>query len=443
MEMIEDAKTKVSIPHGGPIYVPDLVGPLTKVLDFETSVLEQLEHLKAEICSESSQPFDEDFLVDELKVWTEEELVDRACKEAFQASKYLSLSKIVDSLSSQADDEKENFPNNKSWKKAKRKKNMGANNHDSSYMSKVEQLVKLKQKQDEDKAAARLHSFNGGCIVSEAAISTSEKNEKMTSLKCVSYGKVRAVNIRDAVPLRFPEVVLCVEIYDCRQTWVKNQEFLVLGCQMLTELRDQICCSTDLIMKKAGQYDPSAYFLIEDVFCNDLRDPTAIDYSEPIFDWIRKSKNEALAKWDCIMSGELQKKQKAILGNAVSGLPCFKATDMQKTRFCDLGFRIGAGYLYCHQGDCRHTIVIRDMRLIHSDDVKNRSNYPIRTFQRKSRPHKCCVCKIYRAAIVTLDDKWAQENPCYFCNDCFKLLHGPKDGSLLYNEFVAYEYIPD
>jgi hypothetical protein len=82
-----------------------------------------------------------------------------------------------------------------------------------------------------------------------------------------------------------------------------------------------------------------------------LRDPSAIDYSEPIFDWLRNSRNDALKKWECIITGELPQKQKAILGDDVTGLqlPQFKAADMHKIRFCDLGFRLGAGYLYCHQ----------------------------------------------------------------------------------------------
>lgn len=89
---------------------------------------------------------------------------------------------------------------------------------------------------------------------------------------------------------------------------------------------------------------------MQDVFCNDLRDPSAIDYSEPIFDWLRNSKDEALKKWECIINGELQQKQKAIVGD-VTGLrlPHFKAVNMHMTRFCDLKFRLGAGYLYCHQ----------------------------------------------------------------------------------------------
>lgn len=81
-----------------------------------------------------------------------------------------------------------------------------------------------------------------------------------------------------------------------------------------------------------------------------MRDPSAIDYSGPIFDWLRNSRDDALKKWESIITGELQQKQRAILGNVTpSKLPNFKAVDMHKTRFCDLRFQLGAGYLYCHQ----------------------------------------------------------------------------------------------
>lgn len=148
----------------------------------------------------------------------------------------------------------------------------------------------------------------------------------------------------------------------------------------MTELRDKIYCLTDQRMQKAGLHDPSGYFLIEvsvdidythslfirenrmlsylisrlfvqEVFYNDLRDPSAIDYSEPILDWLINSKDEAVKKWEGIISGgELQPKQRAVLGNvSASHLPHFRATSMNNARFCDLRFRLGAGYLYCHQ----------------------------------------------------------------------------------------------
>ena len=81
-----------------------------------------------------------------------------------------------------------------------------------------------------------------------------------------------------------------------------------------------------------------------------MRNPSAIDYSEPIFDWLQNNKEEALKKWECIISGDLQQKQKAIMGDAtVLKVPNFKAVNMHQTRFSDLKFRLGAGYLYCHQ----------------------------------------------------------------------------------------------
>lgn len=46
-------------------------------------------------------------------------------------------------------------------------------------------------------------------------------------------------------------------------TFVQTQEFLVLGSQRLTELRDNIYCLTDNLMEIAGEHDPSGYFLIE------------------------------------------------------------------------------------------------------------------------------------------------------------------------------------
>ncbi|XP_042982401.1 snRNA-activating protein complex subunit isoform X3 [Carya illinoinensis] len=455
-EVVEEDDGILSIPRGGPIYAPNLVSPLSSVPHFEASLLLQLQNLEAELGgSDSSQPCDEDISVDELKILSEEELVDMAMKVAFQqgeenhenssqpseeqsaaagkkdahsrsrnkhacSESFSGEEKLLSSFEIQSDSPSlTGCIQNSHSRKRKRSK---VNNHaiEDSYTAKVEQLVKIKQKQDEDKAAARLHSFNGGCKINESAIILSERTERMKSLRFTSYAmKVKSPSIGEHSAVPYPEVVLCVEVYHSSRKWVK-------------------------VMLKAGQHDPSGYFLVEDVFFNDLRDPSAIDYSEPIFDWLRNSKDEALKKWESITTGELQQKQKAIVGD-VTGLqlPQFKAVDMHTTRFCDIRFRLGAGYLYCHQGDCKHSIVIRDMRLIHPEDVHNRGGYPIVLFQIKSRVQKCDVCKIYRATKVTVDDKWAQKNPCYFCKDCYFLLHYGKDESLLYNDFSVYDYQHD
>lgn len=91
------------------------------------------------------------------------------------------------------------------------------------------------------------------------------------------------------------------------------------------------------------------------------------------------------------------------------------------------------------QGNCKHMIVIRDMRVIHPEDVQNQADYPLLTFQIRPRYRKCSVCKIFQATKMTVDDKWAQKNPCYFCIKCYFLLHYKEDGSLLYPHTV-YDY---
>ncbi|KAK8691565.1 hypothetical protein V6N13_075071 [Hibiscus sabdariffa] len=459
MNMIE-AEANCSIPKGGPIYISNLLSPLTSVPEFQNAVLRQLQELEVELDSAQLTEL-EDICVDDLKILKEEELVEMALKEAFKddehavnASEGLENDSNSGSRNQQAVENASTLTEPSSGcpgtdldgaavsKKQKRRKN---NCHvEDTYIKKVEELAKIKQKQDEDKATARLHSLNAVSKISDCAIPSSDKIERLKTLRSTSScGKAKSADVKEHTPMLYPETVLCVEVYHNIRKWSKVQEFLVLGRQTLTELKDKICCLTDQVMQKAGHYDPSGYFLIEDTFFNDLRDSSAINYSEPIFDWLRNSPDDAMKKWENIITGELQQKQKSILGGmAPSRLPHFKSTDMHKTRFCDFRFQLGAGYLYCHQGDCKHTIVIRDMRLIHPEDVQNRAAYPIMIFQIKPRVQKCSVCNITRATKVTVDDKWARENPCYFCDYCYSLLHS-KDESPLYGDFSVYDYLHD
>lgn len=424
----------VSVPRGGPIYISDMVGPLTKVADFEVSIFRELEHLKAELSSDSLEMFDDEISIEDLKIISEEELVAQAFEEAFKDDELIkdSSQTLTEHLGtrSRTDNGKSDtnvaFNKKRSDKcKSNKRKRRKKNAVDGHYISKVEQLANVKEKQEEEKAAARLHSFNGSCSSSHSAPISSSKSGRMISLKSVSLGtKVRAANTDEHIAVQFPEAILCVEVYHYKKTWIKTQEFLVLGRQFLTEMRDKIYCITDEIMKKTGKNDPSGFILVEDVLCNDFRHPSATDYSKPILDWVQDSRSEALEKWESISSGELPQKQKSLLGSKIGPqFPHFKTIEMQKTRFCDLRFRLGAGYLYCHQGDCKHQVVIRDMRLIHPEDVQNRAAYPLITFQPKLRFQKCSVCKIFKAVKVTVDDKWAAENPCYFCELCYYMLH--------------------
>lgn len=42
--------------------------------------------------------------------------------------------------------------------------------------------------------------------------------------------------------------------------------------------------------------------------------------------------------------------------------PTFQTAKMEETTFRDLKIKIGYPYLYCHQGDCEHVVIITDIR---------------------------------------------------------------------------------
>ncbi|KAM0878908.1 hypothetical protein ACQ4PT_034557 [Festuca glaucescens] len=361
---------RVPFARGGPVFVPFMVGPISTVPD-----------------------------VDVLTVLSEEELVERALREAMEED----------------------------W-------DAGAPVSPNEDMSVVPHVPE---------------GIDGQTCSGDSAMSKSSKAsaEKADVAKSLSYNsapwKHKASKSEEHIPIVYPEVILCVEIYDQRQSSVKSQEFLVLGSQLLTDLKDNIYCSTNKLMEVNNQRDHSGYFLIEGTFYNDTRHYSAVDYSKPILDWLNESSDEAAEKWDAISSGALKKRQKDLLrGLNISNVPEFKSAKMQSTYFSDLHFRLGAGYLYCHQGNCKHTFVIRDMRLIHPEDTQNQAEYPLMTFQMQKRFQKCSVCQIYLATKMTVDDKWAPSNPCYFCKQCYYLLHYREDDSLLYHHTV-HDYLQE
>lgn len=57
MENIESEE--IEILRGGPIYTGNMVSPLTRVPDFEDSVLRELKELEDELCMDTSQFYDD------------------------------------------------------------------------------------------------------------------------------------------------------------------------------------------------------------------------------------------------------------------------------------------------------------------------------------------------------------------------------------------------
>ena len=75
---------------------------------------------------------------------------------------------------------------------------------------------------------------------------------------------------------------------------------------------------------------------------------------------------------------------------------------MQSTRFIDLKLRLNCPYLYVHRGDCQHILMFSELRLLHAEDRRNATAYPLQTFQSRIHRMKCRVCKVYPARCAFL-----------------------------------------
>ncbi|NXU48041.1 SNPC3 protein, partial [Turnix velox] len=204
------------------------------------------------------------------------------------------------------------------------------------------------------------------------------------------------------------------------------QTVLVLGSQKLTELRDSISCVSDLQIGGEFSSQPdqapehiskdlykSAFFYFEGIFYNDKRYPECRDLSRTIVEWSESHDR---------------------------GYGILQSVKMEDYMFNDLSLKIGFPYLFCHQGNCEHIIIITDIRLIHHDDCLDKNLYPLQIKKHWLCTRKCFVCKMYTARWVTNNDSLAPEDPCFFCDVCFRMLHYDAEGNKL-GEFLAYAYV--
>uniref|UniRef100_A0A8C5TR23 snRNA-activating protein complex subunit 3 n=1 Tax=Malurus cyaneus samueli TaxID=2593467 RepID=A0A8C5TR23_9PASS len=79
----------------------------------------------------------------------------------------------------------------------------------------------------------------------------------------------------------------------------------------------------------------SAFFYFEGIFYNDKRYPECRDLSRTIIEWSESHDR---------------------------GYENLQSVKMEDYVFNDLSLKIGFPYLFCHQGDCEHIIIITDIR---------------------------------------------------------------------------------
>nr|CAB3266425.1 snRNA-activating protein complex subunit 3-like [Phallusia mammillata] len=253
---------------------------------------------------------------------------------------------------------------------------------------------------------------------------------KYNEIDCELRARLETIKVKSPEDqVSYPNVVLTVcvnfskNIRDYKNCSV---DFYALGSQKLTKLRDKIPCDFDL--QPIGHFTdnpnhptdiklkdvcPSSFFLIENTFFNDTR-PPCIELSKNILKWAKE--NETSVPENC---------------NELSMGDC---------TFNDLKLRLGYPYLYCHQGNCEHLVVFKDIRLLNSSDCQSRSAYPIAVSRAKFRTFPCKLCNLYLPKWVTRNDSLSTDDPTFFCDNCFKKLHYDRQGNKI-GDFIAFPHV--
>eukprot|EP01029_Cantina_marsupialis_P004839 TRINITY_DN15103_c0_g1_i1.p1 TRINITY_DN15103_c0_g1~~TRINITY_DN15103_c0_g1_i1.p1 ORF type:complete len:351 (+),score=46.51 TRINITY_DN15103_c0_g1_i1:53-1105(+) len=212
------------------------------------------------------------------------------------------------------------------------------------------------------------------------------------------------------------ELILTFSLH-ARKKSFKTQTFEVLTCQPLTALRDRLYCLGDHIGD--GPDIRSGCFVFENCVYDDLRSPDSISYSDSIITQVRR------------------------VGN-VKRRTTFFQKSMSNTRFVDLKLRLNARYVYLHQGECYHHLVLTDIRKHDSKvELPFIEQYPNQVFQVPHKRRICDVCAAVSANYVCFGDGLAPRDPFMYCAECYHRLHYDNFNELIYDDFEVYPYFHD
>ena len=260
---------------------------------------------------------------------------------------------------------------------------------------------------------------------------------------------------RNQIPVPPGEIVVRVAVHLPHAPAHVSEEWLLLGSQKLSELRDTLFCLVETNLKNVEREEnlrrsatgapllslskPWAYFYIEGTFYVDKRSPDTTDLSEGIRSHLRK--NGISAPLHPIPSPASRP-----LGSFTTD---FTTASMHETAFEDIWVRLGSGAagLYCHQGGCEHLIVFQDVRAYDTSiDPQYVHQYPVKVRNpgvKLSRKRQCEACALRPAHKVTQGDRSAPHTPYFWCKECFGQMHYDEEGKALYTDYKVFPYHMD
>lgn len=213
------------------------------------------------------------------------------------------------------------------------------------------------------------------------------------------------------------EVILTVAV--CSSLGHKEQEFDVLLSQSLYELRDAFHFASDWMFDGPTRAK-SACFFIDGIFYSDMRDPSALDYSKELIDWLKATRGPGFLRAETSRTMEVQ--------------------------LCDLDrIPFGETCTYIHQGDIEHNIYFVGARLMHeNNDCPLTEAFPTLTYMRRYVKRRCLACWQNAAVWLVLDSTRCPYNPSFWCAPCFRHFFQDESGDFIPPmDYKVFPYLHD
>lgn len=226
-------------------------------------------------------------------------------------------------------------------------------------------------------------------------------------------------------------ITVNVSVTTSRNTSSQPVQLQFLSSQPLSALLPKLHCPTEWAVEKiispAAKNPLDAFFLIENCFYDDEVHPGKRP-SDKYFYALLRAKQETV---------------ETFLPNLARG-GNFKRASLLQTCWQDLKIRMNQPYLLVHYGFCQHQVTVTDIRLHSAKIDPPPASFPRILSAPRTRHRRCRACECYYATHMTVDDKLAPENPCYWCDKCFKDFHQrPDSDEYWYTDFKHFPYTKD
>ena len=211
------------------------------------------------------------------------------------------------------------------------------------------------------------------------------------------------------------DTLATITIFNPQNPHAKFQEIEILGCQTLSNLRDAIYCQSDFTLNRDRKNQDPCEKIIN---TTKIKLSPSFIYMDHVF-YIDTRNNDDIPTdyYDKWIDAWLTKKQ------VNRDVFKYEKKNMQTLTLEDISFELHKPFVFIHQGNCEHMMLVDDIRLISNNEFESKNEFPRTTRNLRYDRFKCSMCSVYPATKITHEDIVSGFSPCYFCDICFESFH--------------------